>query len=96
MKRKYISPEDVVSTLDGSNGRFMSVKFVKRTDNSMRSMNCRRGVKKGIKGGGASTKDRRRRGLYTVYDMVAKGWRSINISGVHEIRMNKTIYTVRA
>ena len=94
MKVKSISPEEVTSILDGSNGRFMGVTFVKRGDNTVRMMNCRRGVKKGIKAGGTA-KDRRRRGLYTVYDMVAKGWRSINISGIHMIRMNGTEYRVR-
>jgi len=92
MKVKYVSPSEVESVLDSSNGRFMTVVFVTRGDNTVRTMNCRKGVKKGIKGTG---KDRKRSGLYTVYDMVVKGWRTINVSGIHKINMNGTEYRVR-
>lgn len=35
-------------------GRFFTVVFIKRTDNTIRRMNCRTGVKKHLKGVGSS------------------------------------------
>lgn len=51
-----------------SDGRIFTVDFVKRTDNTMRTMSCRRGVKKGVKGVGQSY-DPAAKNLLTVYDM---------------------------
>lgn len=51
-----------------SDGRIFSVDFVKRTDNSLRTMSCRRGVSKGVKGVGQSY-DPKAKNLLTVYDM---------------------------
>lgn len=51
-----------------SDGRIFTVDFVKRTDNTMRTMSCRRGVTKGVKGVGMSY-DPQAKNLLTVYDM---------------------------
>lgn len=51
-----------------SDGRIFTVDFVKRTDNSLRTMSCRRGVSKGVKGVGQAY-DPKAHALLTVYDM---------------------------
>ena len=94
MKVKYIGPEDVRETLDSIGDKFFGVTFVKRTDNTVRNMNCRRQVRKGIKGRKRSTS--RKTGLYLVYDMVEKGFRTINLSGVRSIRIDGVEYRIRA
>ena len=91
MITKKISPTEVEATIAKAGSRFFSVTFVKRTDNSIREMNCRRGVKKGVKGGGRKT---RKPGLLSVYDMVEKGFRTINLSGVKRVRIAGVEYRV--
>ena len=91
MQIKYINPTAVKDILDGMGGSFFGVTFVKRGDNTVRTMNCRRKVKKGIKGTGKRTK---KTGLYTVYDMIEEGYRTINMSGIHRIRTNGVEYRV--
>ena len=49
-------------------GQLFTVDFVKRSDGNIRTMNCRRGVKKGVKGTGQSY-DPKSKNLLTVYDM---------------------------
>lgn len=49
-------------------GQLFTVDFVKRGDGTIRTMNCRRGVKKGVKGTGQSY-DPKTKNLLTVYDM---------------------------
>jgi len=51
-----------------SSGTIFSVTFVKRTDGSIRNMNCRRGVQKGVKGVGLAF-DPKDYALLGVYDM---------------------------
>lgn len=49
-------------------GQLFTVDFVKRSDGNIRTMNCRRGVKKGVKGTGQAY-DPKSKNLLTVYDM---------------------------
>lgn len=60
--------------IDNSAGRFLTVSFI-TANGTMRVMNCRTGVTKALKGG-TCTVDKTR--YCIVYDMTAKGYRSIN------------------
>jgi len=91
-KIKQVRPEEIREMFDASNGHFMTVTFVKRTDGTVRTMNCRTGVKKNLKGTGPRYHNS---GLYTVYDMVKKEYRKVNISGVHKIVKDGVEYRVR-
>ena len=90
-KTKNISPQKAVEMIQDAGSQFFTVVFVKRTDNTLRTMNCRRGVKAGVKGTGKKTKPV---GLITVYDMKSKGYRRINLSGIRTIRMRGQEYSV--
>ena len=68
----------------GNNGKFFTVRFVKRSTGLERVMNCRLGVQKHLKGGEKAYDDREHK-LVTVYDMVAKGYRSIPLESVIDI-----------
>ena len=58
--------EEFLNKVD--NGKIFSVVFVKRTNNEVRTMICRRGVSKGVKGVGHSYKPEEKN-LLCVYDM---------------------------
>lgn len=73
-----------------SNGKIFSATFIKK-DGTLRTINCRRGVSKGVKGVGMSF-DPLSRGLLTVFDMQKKGFRMINLDTLIEAKVNgKTI-----
>lgn len=65
-QRAELSLQDFIEKT--SDGRLFTVDFVKRGDGSFRTMNCRRGVQKGVKGVGQSY-DPKSHNLLTVYDM---------------------------
>lgn len=71
-----ISRFKVLKVINDTNGKIFAVKFIKK-NGAIRVMLARLGVQKDLKGGtsGASEKN----GLITVWDMVAKGYRMINL-----------------
>jgi hypothetical protein len=72
------------------NGKIFSATFEKK-DGTIRTINCRRAVKKGVKGVGMSF-DPMSKGLLVVYDMHHKGFRMINLDKLIEAKVNgKTI-----
>ena len=86
-----ITVQDAVSLIKKSNGKFMTVSFTKRSDNSLRRMNCRIGVSKGVKG---TRRSQRNTGLITVYDMTNREFRNVNVSGLRSLRLNKQEYQI--
>lgn len=89
---KTISVTEAIKLINGSKGRFFTVSFIKRGDNSLRTMNCRIGVQKGVKG---TRKGRNRNtGLITVFDMTNHEFRNINISGLRNIKVSGKEYQV--
>jgi WYL_2, Sm-like SH3 beta-barrel fold len=84
---KYKADEVIQST----HGKIFSCEFIKK-DGSLRKMIARVGVHKNLKGGknGASGKN----SLVTVWDMVAGGYRMINLSTITALKANGTAYEV--
>jgi hypothetical protein len=88
-----ITRDQVRTLIAKSNGRFFTVMFTKRTDQKIRTMTCRTGVKKNLKGGepayNFAEKD-----LIPVYDTQAglkpgdTGYRCIPVEGIHTISIN--------
>jgi hypothetical protein len=82
-----------------NNGQIFTVEFIKRSNNEIRKMNCRRGVAKGVKGVGLKF-DPSEKNLLTVYDMQAinngadeKGaFRMVNLDSLISLRMNGSVY----
>lgn len=77
---------------------FFTVKFIKRTTGELRTMNCRRDVKKHLKGGELKYSPNTK-GLVTVwecksldYDKKDAGYRMINLDGVTEIKADGNTY----
>jgi hypothetical protein len=71
------------SIIAASNGTFFTVSFVKK-DGTLRTMNCRSGVRKHTKGG-ASTLDSDK--FFTVYDVQKQGYRAINKDTIVSVRV---------
>lgn len=70
--------------------KIFTVSFTKK-DGSLRLMNARRGVTKGVKGVGMSY-DPSKKGLVVVFDMQKQAFRMINADTIHEIKADKKIY----
>ncbi len=77
--------------LHSTKGRFFAVTFVKRSTNTLRHMNARLGVTTHLRGGPRSY-DPAQHNLITVYDVNAKGYRSIPLDAVIEIRADHRTY----
>lgn len=71
-----------------SKGKFLTVVFYKK-DGSIRSMNCRLGVTKHLKGG-ECTLDRSK--FLIVYDMLKKGYRAIDKDSIISVSIGGSIY----
>ena len=78
-------------SLVGENSIF-TVDFIKK-DGTLRTMNCRLGVTRHLKGGelGYNAKEKN---LLPVFDMAAGAYRMINVSTIIEIRFNKQVIKV--
>ena len=91
-----ITADKAAEIIKGSSGRFLTVDFTKRTNNKLRTMNCRVGVFKGVKtkGEGKKKKKKKNTGLITVFDMKKDQYRNINVSGLRRVRLNGMDYKV--
>jgi hypothetical protein len=68
------------------NNKIFTATFIKK-DGTVRVMNCRRGVKKGVTGAGMNY-DPYEKNLLPVYDMQKGGFRMININTITELKGN--------
>lgn len=74
--------------VQSTNGQYFTVVFRKRSDGSLRTMNCRTGVKKHLSGGEKKFSDKDKN-LVTVYDQQSGVYRSIPIEGVKYVIYKK-------
>ena len=87
--------ENIRNIIDAANGKFFSVRFMKK-DGTVRDMVCRTGVKKHLKGGSDTLAGKDN--IVKVYDVQAKGYRCFDVSRVIAIRAQKktTVFTLEA
>lgn len=86
---KTVDRNEAIRLLSSTKGRFFGVKFTKK-DGSIRTMNCKKLVKKAIKGTGKSHPDN----IVPVYSNNDRGYRSFDIDRLIELHINKEIYKV--
>ncbi|QOP42489.1 hypothetical protein FJR45_00365 [Sulfurimonas sediminis] len=86
-----VSRYKVDEIIKSTHGKIFSCEFIKK-DGSIRKMVARLGVAKNLKGGknGASVKN----SLITVWDMVAGGYRMINLSTLTALKVAGVTYKV--
>ncbi len=94
MKQNRITREQAIAKI--KSGKIITIEFVKRSDNSIRIMNCRTGVnryKKGKDGKGAaySFADN---GLISVYDLKEAQYKAIPQERILSIKTGGEIYQV--
>lgn len=76
-----------------SDGKIFHIEFIKRTTGELRKMRCRLGVKKHLKGGNKKY-DPTIKQLLTVFDMEAKGYRSIPVEGIRSLTVGGQVFSV--
>jgi hypothetical protein len=74
--------KSLASIIDNSNGKMLAVTFIKK-DGTERVLNGRIGVTKYIKGVGTKNKSDE---FISIYDVQAKGYRSVNRSTIVAVR----------
>ncbi len=74
-------------------GKIFSVKFTKK-DGSIRDMQCRRGVSKGVKGEGLKY-DPDKYNLIPVYDMAVRDYRMINADTIQELKIKGETFKIK-
>ena len=77
------------SVLQATKGKFFTVVFIKK-DGTTRTMNCRLGVTKHLKGGLSTLNPDQ---YLTVYDVQAEGYRAVNLSTIVSITCGGIILT---
>ena len=95
-----ISQSAAIEVLNGIGSSIFSVKFIKRTDGSIRWMTARKGVKRNLKGVGHSYSPKEKN-LLCVFDMNKDNpagkrgaYRMINLDTIQEIHFNHTYFKV--
>lgn len=73
-------------------GQIFAVHFIKK-NGKLRKMNCRKGVRIGLKGVGLKF-DPEEKGLMVVYDLKKNAYRMINLNTIRQINFQKTKFTV--
>lgn len=87
-----ISKDVAKFLIEQSGGKMFTAKFFKK-DGSERVMNCRTGVKKGVKGVGRKF-DPQDHNLVGVYEVKTDGFRMINLNTLTQLNINKKQYEV--
>ena len=78
--------------INGTDGRFFTATFRKR-DGSRRVMNGRIGVTKYLKGG-RNNVVKPDNSYLTMFDVHAKGYRSLNLATLEELHLNGSVFKV--
>ena len=74
-------------------GRVFGVSFIKRTDNTERTLNARFGVTSALKGGSLAFKAKDK-GLMSVYDINAASYKFINLAALRSLQVDGVAYQV--
>jgi len=89
---KIVNKDQAKNLINSSKGKFFTVEFVKKNGDT-RVMNCRKGVKKHLKGGELAF-DPNSKGLVVVFDAQKKAYRMININTLQSVTIDKATYSV--
>jgi|AntDeeMinimDraft_6_1070357.scaffolds.fasta_scaffold01786_15 hypothetical protein len=87
-----INRENILASIESTKGRFFSVHFIK-ADGSLRKMQCRTGVTKGLRGGKSTTNHKPH--LRTVFDIEAGQYRCINVDTMLQMRAFGQTFNLR-
>lgn len=94
MQTTTVDANEVPGILRTAGSTIFTVNFTKRSNGELRTMNCRMGVKKDVKGVGMAYAPKAY-DLLNVYDVQSKGHRMIALDAVNWIKLRGHTYTVR-
>lgn len=83
-----MTSRELASVIEQSAGRIIGVTF-RKNDGSIRTINCRMGVKFNLKGGPSFVDYNQ---YVLVFDVRKRGYRSINRDNIIEVRYEKKIW----
>lgn len=89
-----ISREKAVEILAGSRGKFLTIEFTKRTTGEHRTMTCRTGVTKHLKGG-KKAYDAKALGLAVVWETKSGEYRSVPTDAITALKYGGKRMVVR-
>jgi hypothetical protein len=87
-KEKTMDSKELASIVAASNGRFVSVTFIKK-DGTERAMLCRLGVTKHLKGGESKLNADQ---YLTVFDVQKEAYRAINKDTILSVKLAGNTY----
>lgn len=87
-----ITKQQAQQIIAHTKGKIFSCSFVKK-DGSVRQMTARLGVKKGVNGKGLRF-DALSKGLIPVFDVVADGYRMVNINTIKSLTSRGVRYNI--
>ena len=90
-----ITNREARQILINAKNKIFTVDFVKRSNGEVRTMNCRRGVKKGLNGNGQRY-DALSKGLLPVFDMQAHDYRVIALESILRLSIRGKSYIVNS
>lgn len=88
----FVTISQAVQLIYTSKGKIFNAEFIKK-DGSYRSMNCRMGVQKDLKGKGLAY-DPYKYNLIGVFDMVDDSYKMINLNGLMRLKIAGETYEV--
>jgi hypothetical protein len=88
-----ISTQQAADLIRSSGGQFFTATFTKRTDGTLRTMNCRLGVKSHLRGGEPAY-DFAEKGLVPVYDLVKQDYRCFPLDSLTQLAISGQVYEV--
>jgi hypothetical protein len=91
-KEKTMDSKELASIVAASNGRFVSVTFIKK-DGTERAMLCRLGVTKHLKGGESKLNADQ---YLTVFDVQKEAYRAINKETILSVKLAGNTYVQEA
>ena len=90
---KTINLSEAINIINSLHNEFFTVQFIKKSTNELRTMNCRKEVKKHLKGGKLKYNPFKYN-LLPVYDLIKKDYRIINLETLQVLKVNHNIYKV--
>lgn len=99
MARQVISRNEAIDLIRNSGGKFFTATVNLRGSEKTKDINCRIGVKKGVKGTGQPAKEKdKKHNLITVYKSgggTGNKWRSLAIEGLRQLVIDGKVYVIR-
>jgi len=84
---KEITLRKALEHIQNSKGKFFAIRFIKRSDGSVRDMVCQTNVQAYLKGGEPAY-DFAEHGLVSVFDVAKKGYRAIGREGITHLKLD--------